>query len=56
MEEILRLLREILWLLQELSEDEYTKIEVERRVREIIKDELGAWFPGEDHVALFRGS
>ena len=56
MEEILRLLREILWLLQELSKDEYTKIEVERRVREIIKDELGAWFPSESYVALFRGS
>ena len=56
MEEILRLLREILWLLQELSEEEYQKIEVERRVREIIKDELGAWFPSESYVALFRGS
>jgi len=56
MEEILRLLREILWLLQDLSEDEYQKIEIERRVREIIKDELDAWFPSESYVALFRGS
>jgi len=61
MEEISKLLKELLGLLQKLSEedddnDEYSKIDIERRVRAIIKDELGAWFPGEHHVVFFRGS
>ena len=60
MEEISKLLKEVLGLLQKLREEdddngEYSKIEIERRVR-AIKDELGAWFPGEHHVVFFRGS